>query len=68
MAAQLPASPPYVICRTCANWLGRHAKSERRNVARTCGAGIVLRDDLMECERYVPACRVPLSRQSRPGA
>jgi hypothetical protein len=41
-----------VLCRTCANFVGRPF-SERRGHYRVCGAGLVLGPTTYECESYV---------------
>ena len=42
-----------VLCRTCANWLGRANGPERRGSSRNCSAGLVTAPWVFECESYV---------------
>jgi hypothetical protein len=50
---------PRTLCRTCANSLVRDGGEERRDVRRTCHAGVELRALAMECESYVRDPKLP---------
>jgi hypothetical protein len=42
-----------VLCRSCANWIGRPVGRERRGAPRTCSAGLATGWHVIECESYV---------------
>ena len=42
-----------VLCRTCANCIGRTSGPERRSAVRACGAGLIPSGDVFTCESYV---------------
>jgi len=42
-----------VLCRTCANCIGRTSGPERRASLRACGAGLIPEGDVFYCESYV---------------
>jgi hypothetical protein len=44
-----------VLCRTCANFIGRRAGQERRRqVRRLCAAGMQLASSVFQCESWIP--------------
>ena len=57
-----------VLCRSCANWIGRPVGQERRGAQRTCSAGLATGWHVIECESYVrgfgAAPEMSLERQS----
>jgi len=42
-----------VLCRTCANWLGRSYSPERRRPPRVCSADHEPLPEMFSCESYV---------------
>jgi len=48
-----------LLCRTCANFLGRQGQERRRQHPRVCAAGLVLGPSAYHCDSYVRPGRDP---------
>lgn len=61
--------PDCVLCRSCANFVGRATHPERRRARpRLCAAGVPSIPELFACDSFVPGTAVkPIEVRVNPG-